>query len=103
MIEMMCPICGEIYEAKNRNKRYCSPRCRQAAYRMHSKTYEAFEGVKDAPSPVAAVDVMNALKRAQITANDFSYLSHTAPYQVRGMCERIAVAIVAALDREGFR
>ena len=99
---MMCPICGEIYEAKNRNKRYCSGRCRQAAHRIHAKTFEAFEGMDNPPSPVATVDTMNALKRARITASDFYFLSNTAPYQLRPACSRIAEAIVAALDREGF-
>ena len=101
-MEMMCPMCGELYEAKNRNKRYCSHRCRQAAYRMHAKTFEAFEGVENAPSPVATVDLMNAIRRARFAANDFFYLSNTAPFQVRGKCERIAEAIASALDREGF-
>lgn len=101
-MEMMCPMCGEIYEAKNRNKRYCSPRCRTAAHRMHAKTFEAFEGVGNAPSPVGVVDAMNAIRRAHFAANDFYFLSNTGPYQLRSACLRIAEAITEALRREGF-
>ena len=103
MIEMMCPICGEIYEAKNRNKRYCSARCRTAANRAHAETCRQFEAIMDTPpSPVLTADCMDALKRARITSNDFAYLSAVAPYQLREPFRRISYAIAEALSQEGF-
>ena len=103
-MEMMCPICGELYEAKTRNKRYCSGRCRTAAHRMHAETFRQFEAAFEVPpSPVLTVDCMNALRRANITANDFYFLSRTAPYQLRAKFDRIANAISDALLQEGFR
>lgn len=105
----LCQHCGGELPARashraGRPRKFCSDRCRKAAYRQrHQPSYEpALDFVADLPPlpPTPAPDELLArtLLDARCIAATFARLAPVARPQFSWRCERAAVEIARAID-----
>lgn len=99
MIETVCENCGKVFQARNKNRRFCSDKCRERNRRV---------GIPVTPEgrcpglSAEAEQVAAAVTGARCASNTLAQLSATAPFPLRPGCARISHAITDAIDAEGW-
>lgn len=100
-MQVRCSVCGKLFEASQRGRRYCSNACRQLAYRERGKLrFHGAPGVKPEIDEIA--DVQRALMEARRLVNRFAELSQRATPALRPGCKRVSRALYEAIEREGW-
>ena len=97
MKRTFCPICGNVFEARDNHQKFCSPRCRLAAHRRMGRVREEMPEIHP-----TAFDLANEASKVWHVANELSALAAASPPEVAVVCSRLSSAVTAALDAEGL-
>lgn len=97
----ICEYCGRLYEPARSDSRYCSGACRTRACRQRKRLQRL---VPTSPPDLGdmAPGLVDAVHGARRVSHDFARISATGPVKARAGALRVADAIAAALDREGW-
>ena len=81
---MYCAECGnEVEQAGNRPKRFCSDKCKQAAYRNKRNAPTVTDSIVTPPEPVTAGQPRSGVIKSDSTLRDEAYyLDNPTPKQM---------------------
>lgn len=97
-----CEMCGHPFHAQRSTAKYCSTRCRVQAHRGYAPICPDAPPVVSPKTDSALDDTALLITNAKQLSSAFAEQAKVAPLQLRAGCERVAVAIFAAIESEGW-